>query len=144
MNRARRQGPDADQSTPDNSEASQRIDKWLWAARFFKTRSAAAKAVCGGMVVVDGDRVKPALMVRAGTTLKIRRGVMEFEVLVCGICAQRRPASEAALLYQETPQSITARNEEKERQVQEERRRQMRVGRPDKHARRELSRLKGR
>lgn len=73
----------------------------------------------------------------------IRRGVMEFEVLICGLSAQRRPANEAVLLYEETIASITARNEEKELRVQQERRRQMRVGRPDKHTRRELTRLKG-
>lgn len=133
--------------SPANSErdpqGSQRIDKWLWAARFFKTRSAAGQAVSGGKVDVDGERVKPARLVRAGTTLRIRRGVIEYEVVVQAICAQRRPASEAILLYAETARSIAVRNEEKERLRQAEHRRQTRLGRPDKHARREIVRLKG-
>ena len=129
--------------TTRETEGSQRIDKWLWAARFFKTRSAAAQAVGGGTVDVDGERVKPARLVRAGTVLRIRRGVIEFEVVVQGVCAQRRPASEASLLYQETAQSIATRNDEIERRRQQEHRRQERLGRPDKHARREIVRLKG-
>ena len=122
---------------------SQRIDKWLWAARFFKTRSAAAQAVSGGKVDADGARVKPARAVRHGTVLRIRRGIIEYEVIVQGICNQRRPASEAAMLYEETAQSIARRNEERERQRQVEHRRQTRLGRPDKHDRREIARLKG-
>jgi ribosome-associated heat shock protein Hsp15 len=120
-----------------------RIDKWLWAARFFKTRSAAAQAVSGGKVDVDGERVKPARLVRAGSTLQIRRGVIEFEIVVQGICGQRRPASEASLLYEETARSFAARNEEMQRLRQAEHRRQNRLGRPDKHDRREIVRLKG-
>ena len=127
----------------NDPEGNLRIDKWLWAARFFKTRSAAAQAVSGGKVDVDGDRVKPARLVRAGTVLRIRRGVIEYEVVVQATCAQRRPASEAALLYEETERSTSARNEERERQRQVEHRRQTRLGRPDKHARREIVRLKG-
>ena len=130
--------------TERDSQNSQRIDKWLWAARFFKTRSAASQAVSGGKVDIDGERVKPARLVRPGTVMRIRRGVIEFEVTVRGLCAQRRPASEATLLYEETEQSIAIRTGERERQRQIEHRRQMRLGRPDKHARREIVRLKGR
>ncbi len=121
----------------------QRLDKWLWAARFFKTRSAAAGAVSGGKVAVDGEKAKPARRVRPGTRLVIRRGVMQFEVVVKAVCAQRRPAPEAALLYEETTQSVAARSAEQARREQAERRRQMRLGRPDKRDRRELARLKG-
>lgn len=125
-------------------ESEQRIDKWLWAARFFKTRSAAAQAVSGGKVDVDGERVKPARRVRSGMMLRIRRDVIEYEVQVQGTCAQRRPASEASLLYTETQRSIDTRNEEKARLAQAEHRRQSRLGRPDKHARREIARFKNR
>jgi ribosome-associated heat shock protein Hsp15 len=130
-------------SDAPSAGAELRLDKWLWAARFFKTRSAAASAVSGGKVEVDGERAKPARRVRAGTRLRIRRGVMQFEVVVRGVNGQRRPASEAALLYEETAQSIAARSEDQARRAQAERRRQMRLGRPDKRARREITRLKG-
>jgi ribosome-associated heat shock protein Hsp15 len=120
-----------------------RVDKWLWAARFFRTRSAAATAVSGGKVEVDGDKAKPSRRVRSGTRLLIRRGEVLFEVVVKGVNEQRRPASEAALLYEETPQSIAARSAEQARRAQAERRRQLRLGRPDRRERRELSRLKG-
>lgn len=129
--------------TERDPQSGLRIDKWLWAARFFKTRSAATQAVSGGKVDIDGERVKPSRLVRPGTVMRIRRGVIEYEVMVRGLCAQRRPASEAALLYEETGQSIAKRTEERERQRQIEHRRQMRLGRPDKHARREIVRLKG-
>jgi ribosome-associated heat shock protein Hsp15 len=124
-------------------EAGQRVDKWLWAARFFKTRSAAAAAVSGGKVEVDGARVKPARRVRAGSHLRILRGVVEFQVHVRGLCEQRRPSSEASLLYEETPDSVAARTAEQARRAQVEQLRNMRLGRPDKRARREVTRLKG-
>ena len=124
-------------------EAGQRVDKWLWAARFFKTRSAAASAVSGGKVEVDGARVKPARRVRDGSHLRIRRGVVEFQVHVRALCEQRRPAREACLLYEETPESIAARTAEQARRAQAEQLRNTRLGRPDKRARREVARLKG-
>ena len=130
----------------DGSQAGadgQRIDKWLWAARFFKTRSAAAAAVSGGKVEVDGDRVKPSRRLRAGSLLRIRRGVVEFEVHVLGFCDQRRPATEARTLYEETAESLAARTAEQARRAQAEQLRSQRLGRPDKHARREIARLKG-
>jgi ribosome-associated heat shock protein Hsp15 len=129
-------------ATHDGDDAGQRLDKWLWAARFFKTRSAAATALRGGKVDVDGVKARPSRRVRAGTRLRISRGVSEFQVVVKAICAQRRPAGEAAALYEETPQSIAARNDQQARAQQAEHRRQLRLGRPDKHTRRELVRLK--
>ena len=134
----------AAQQASGSGEAGQRIDKWLWAARFFKTRSAAAQAVNGGKVEVNDDHVKPSRQIRIGNILTIRRGVMQFIVVVNQLCAHRGPATAAALMYEETPASIATRNEEIERHRQQERRLQMRIGRPDKHARRELARLKGR
>jgi len=86
-----------------------RIDKWLWAARFFKTRSAASDAVTGGHVHVDGERVKPSKEVRVGNTLEIRREELRWTVVVSGLADRRGPASVAATLYSETPESIEAR-----------------------------------
>ena len=86
-----------------------RLDKWLWAARFFKTRSLAAEAVSGGKVHVNEIRSKPARPVHVGDTLSIRRGPYEFVVRVCALSSQRGPAKRAALLYEETPESVQRR-----------------------------------
>jgi ribosome-associated heat shock protein Hsp15 len=86
-----------------------RVDKWLWAARFFKTRAAAVEAVNGGKVQVNGQRVKPAKPLRRGDRLNIRRGYDDYVVLVEGLNTQRRPAAEAALLYTESVESARAR-----------------------------------
>ena len=89
--------------------ATLRLDRWLWAARFFKTRSLAADAVSGGKVHLNGARVKAAKAVRVGDTLSIQQGPYESTVIVLGLCTQRRPAREAALLYEETEASKTER-----------------------------------
>jgi len=89
--------------------AALRLDRWLWAARFFKTRSRAAEAVSGGKVHLNGARVKAAKPVRAGDTLSIRQGPYESTVIVLGLSAQRRPAREVALLYEETEASRAER-----------------------------------
>jgi ribosome-associated heat shock protein Hsp15 len=86
-----------------------RVDKWLWAARFFKTRGAATEAVVGGHVHVNGQRVKPARDVAVGDRLEIRRGQQRFTVVVTGLAERRGPASVAAELYEETPESIAER-----------------------------------
>jgi ribosome-associated heat shock protein Hsp15 len=119
-----------------------RIDKWLWAARFFKTRGAATDAVVGGHVHVNGERVKPARDVNEGDRLEIRRGQQRFTVVVTGLAERRGPASAAAGLYEETPESIAAR--EKHRQ---ERRLAKPLGadlseRPTKRDRRRLDALR--
>lgn len=91
-----------------------RIDKWLWAARFFKTRSMATEAVTGGKVHCNGQRVKPSRIVRVGDELRIQRGIVEMVVSVMGVNGQRRPAKEAADLYQETAASLAAREKQRE------------------------------
>jgi ribosome-associated heat shock protein Hsp15 len=86
-----------------------RIDKWLWAARFFKTRGAATEAVLGGRVHVNGERVKPAKDVRAGDTIEVTIATLRRTVVVQGVADKRGPASVAATLYEETPESIAER-----------------------------------
>jgi ribosome-associated heat shock protein Hsp15 len=90
-----------------------RIDKWLWAARFFKTRSLATEAVLGGHVQVGGSRVKPARPVRVGETVEIRRGASRWTVVVRALAERRGPATDAATLYEETPESAAAREEQR-------------------------------
>jgi len=92
-----------------DKEARQRLDKWLWAARFFKTRSLASAAVQGGKVKLDGQHPKPAKEVKTGDVLEITQGDQQWTVLVVALNEQRRPAVEARLLYAETPQSQTSR-----------------------------------
>lgn len=86
-----------------------RIDKWLWAARLLKTRSLAADAVKGGRVQVNGQRVKPSREVGPGDELEVTVGQLRRTVLVRGVAERRGPAKEAVLLYEETPESIAAR-----------------------------------
>jgi ribosome-associated heat shock protein Hsp15 len=86
-----------------------RIDKWLWAARFFKTRALATEAVLGGHVHLNGARVKPAKDVHAGDTLAIRIGTTEWTVVVAGVADKRGPAKVAQELYDETEESRAAR-----------------------------------
>lgn len=88
-----------------------RIDKWLWAARFFKTRSMASQAVNGGKVHLNGQRVKAARAVEIGDQLEITIGVMVFDITVLGINKTRRPAKEARELYIESEESIRKREE---------------------------------
>jgi ribosome-associated heat shock protein Hsp15 len=86
-----------------------RLDKWLWAARFFKTRSAAAAAVDGGKVDVATERAKRARMIHVGETITVRRPPFEQHVIVRGLSDLRGPASVAATLWEETPESRAAR-----------------------------------
>lgn len=86
-----------------------RLDKWLWAARFYKTRSLATDAVDGGKVRLNGGTVKPAREIKIGDRLALRVGEEDWEVVVQGLNEQRRPAPEARLLYQETEESIRSR-----------------------------------
>lgn len=88
-----------------------RIDKWLWAARFFKTRGAATEAVLGGRADVNGERVKPAKEVRVGDTIHVRVRETRFTVMVRGLADKRGPASLAATLYEETAESAAAREQ---------------------------------
>jgi ribosome-associated heat shock protein Hsp15 len=117
---------------------SQRLDKWLWAARFFKTRALAVEAINGGKVQVDGQRVKPGRSIRPGSQLVIHKGSLEWRIQVKALAKQRRPASEAALLYDEDEESRLKRQE----QARERREAGMQApplrGRPSKRDRRRL------
>lgn len=128
---------------PVNPE-SLRLDKWLWAARFFKTRQLAVEAINGGKVHLNGKRTKPGKEVREGSRLRIHKGSLEWDILVKQIPKQRRPAAEAVLFYQETAESI-----ERRRALVEERRRSSSLadrthrGRPSKRDRRLIQRFTG-
>ena len=88
-----------------------RVDKWLWAARFFKTRSAATQAVLGGRAHVNGVRVKPSHEVRPGDTVEVTMRSEKRTVDIVGIADRRGPAATAAALYVETPESVSAREQ---------------------------------
>jgi ribosome-associated heat shock protein Hsp15 len=86
-----------------------RVDKWLWAARFFKTRALAAEAIDGGKVDVNGDRTRRSRELKVGDSIRIRQGAYEQHVIVRELSAKRGGAPEAAKLYEETPESLAAR-----------------------------------
>ncbi len=90
---------------PADTPAGQRIDKWLWAARFYRTRSLAAQAVEGGKVRLNGERLKPGKNVKPGDEIEIRSGELQWIVEVRAVALRRGPASEAALLYAEREDS---------------------------------------
>jgi ribosome-associated heat shock protein Hsp15 len=120
-----------------------RVDKWLWAARFFKTRSLAVEAIEGGKVLVAGERVKPAKLLQPGDEVNVRLGPYEHVVLVRGVSERRGPASVAATLYEETTASRAAREKLAEQLrmapaafVYEDK------GRPTKRDRRELDKFR--
>jgi len=119
-----------------------RLDKWLWAARFFKTRGLAQAAVEGGRVKLDGERVKPAKELRCGDRLQISIGDIAWEVAVAALSERRGPASFARTLYEESATSRAAREAKLEaRRLQVEPARGMK-GRPTKRDRRALDRLR--
>jgi ribosome-associated heat shock protein Hsp15 len=120
-----------------------RIDKWLWAARFFKTRSLATDAVDTGRVRLDGERIKPARVVKIDDKLTIDNGSDRWEVMVLGISDQRGAAPIARTLYQETEESIVRReNDQEARRLFPEPGSSIK-GRPTKRDRRALNRAGG-
>jgi len=122
-----------------------RIDRWLWAARLFKTRGLAHDAIVGGHVRVNGERVKPARDVRAEDVLEVRVGDVVRTVVVLGVAERRGPAKVAATLYQETAESLAARARRAEERRLEPAFGDYRVGgRPTKLDRRRIDSLRGR
>ena len=120
-----------------------RLDKWLWAARFFKTRSIAADAVDSGKVRVDGDRAKTAKEVKIGMLVNIRNKDFEIECEVTALSSIRRGAPEAALLYAETAASIAKRENAKLTKVDETGVRERGLGRPTKRQQRDIKKFTG-
>ncbi len=119
-----------------------RLDKWLWCARFFRSRSLAAEAVAGGKVHVNRQRVRPARVVRAGDLLEITVGYEVHTVEVKAIPARRGPAAEARLCYEETPDSVARRERSREQRRLAAMAAPQTQGRPDKHTRRELQKFR--
>jgi ribosome-associated heat shock protein Hsp15 len=117
-----------------------RLDKWLWAARFFKTRSLATDAVDGGKVRLNGDRIKPARNVQPGDLLDIDNGSAAWQVRVTGLSAQRGSATQARLLYAETDVSVQKRQHEAEQRKLFSEPGADQKGRPTKRDRRLLDR----
>jgi ribosome-associated heat shock protein Hsp15 len=126
---------------PIDTRPSLRVDKWLWFARFYKSRAQATAAVAGGLVHVNGERIKPSRVVHVDDRVTITRDESRMEVVVTGLPVRRGPAPEARAHYAETEASVAAR---------EARRRRAELaapapeGRPDKHARKALRDLRRR
>ena len=118
-----------------------RIDLWLWAARFYKTRSLAKQAVVGGKAELGGQGVKPSRTVKIGDTLAIRRGEELFEVEVLGLSDKRGSAPFAQTLYAESEASIARRAAEREKKRMEATGYRAPLGKPDKRARRLIQAL---
>jgi ribosome-associated heat shock protein Hsp15 len=119
-----------------------RVDKWLWAARFFRTRSIAAAAIEGGKVQVNGERVKPAKPLKPGDRMHVRSGQFIWDITVVALSQRRGRAVEAQKLYQESPDSRKAR-EDRAAVLKAERQSAPQVkGRPTKRDRRQLTRIK--
>jgi ribosome-associated heat shock protein Hsp15 len=116
-----------------------RLDKWLWAARLFKTRSQASQAIDLGRVRIDGERIKPAREARIGETLDVQIGDQRLQVVIRALSSQRGPASVARELYQETADSIVRRERRTEQRTAEPA--QSIRGRPTKRDRRELGKI---
>ena len=121
--------------------ATVRLDKWLWAARFFKTRQLAVEAINGGKVQVNGRRTKPGKSVQAGARLIVHKGSLEWDLTIKGISKQRRPASEAALLFEESENSRLRRQELVRQRRESGDRMQDTKGRPNKRDRRMIQRF---
>lgn len=125
-----------------NSPRECRIDKWLWAARFFKTRSLASEAVSGGKVHLNGQRVKPGRDVKPGDILQIQRAGFQYEIEVCALSEKRGPAHMAQSLYAESEASIKTREQQREIQRLAALARPQTSGKPNKKQRRHIIRFK--
>ncbi len=125
------------------SDGKCRLDKWLWAARFYKTRSLATDAIDGGKIHVDGDRVKPAKEVRVGQVIFIRRKDMDMTVVVRALSVTRRGAPEASQLYEETSESASRRANAAVTREADHAKRERGAGRPTKRQLREIKKFTG-
>jgi len=123
-------------------DSSVRLDKWLWAARFFKTRSVAREAVSGGKVHLNGNRAKPGRSLDIGDELRIQRGEDEYTITIVELTTRRGPAAIARTLYEESEENRTRREQLAEERKMEHRNSVARVRRPDKRERRKIVRFK--
>ena len=123
-----------------NTTAAMRLDKWLWAARFYKTRALAVEAIDRGRVTVNGQAAKPARDLRLGDRIELRQGTLSRHVVVRALSAVRGPAPVAQTLYEETPESVAAREQAlAERHLNAEPAHAIEQGRPTKRDRRQLA-----
>ena len=127
-----------------DKDKQMRLDKWLWCARFYKTRSLAAGAINSGKVLINGKRVKPARNIVAGDRILLRRGAFQYNLTVRELCHARKSAREAALLYEESPESIQQREVLSEQIKLNAIYSPQTRNRPSKRDRRELIRFKNR
>lgn len=138
-----RRGPNPEGDAGDDAPGRVRLDLWLWAARFYKTRALAAEAIDGGKVDVNGDRAKRAKLVQAGDRIALRQGPFEWVLMVRDVAARRGPAEVARTLYEESAEGQRARE-----RVQEQLRQMPTAfaygeSKPGKRDRRAIRRLKG-
>ena len=123
---------------PESLKLHVRLDKWLFAARFYKTRSVAAQAIEAGRVRVDEQRVKPSQSIKPGARITLRKDALTWEVEVTAVSDKRGSASEAAKMYRESPQALAARTEEIARRKAAAATAPRTTGRPTKRDRRKL------
>lgn len=123
---------------------SVRLDKWLWAARFFKTRKMATEAINGGKVHINNARVKPSRAVKMGDKLDITRENYRYHISIQGLNDKRRPAKEAQLLYEESEESINAREQERELRKMNSASVHQSDKKPNKKERRQMDKWRGR
>ena len=124
-------------------ETSVRLDKWLWAARFFKTRSIAREAVSGGKVHLNGHRAKPGRSLNTGDELRIQRGEAEYIITIVELSIRRGPAVVAQKLYSESEENRLEREKLAEQRKLERQQHASHERRPDKRQRRRIIRFKG-
>ncbi len=134
--------PTPKRNDPENGAI--RLDKWLWCARFYKTRSLAAEAIRNGRITVNEVRAKPARLVKTGDNVVIRRGPFNFDITITSLSKSRKSAREATRLYTEDPQSLTKREELTEQIKLDAGLGLKTKGKPTKRDRREIIRLKNR
>lgn len=121
-----------------------RLDKWLWAARFFKTRKMATEAINGGKVHINNARVKPSRAVKVSDKLDITRENYRYHICIQGLNDKRRPAKEAQLLYEESEESINAREQERELRKMNSASVHQSDKKPNKKERRQIDKWRGR
>jgi ribosome-associated heat shock protein Hsp15 len=130
-------------SEQDNNEISgMRLDKWLWCARFYKTRALASDAIKGGKILVNNEKPKPSKTIQASANLKIRRTPYQFDITVLSLAKSRKSAKEAALLYVETVESIKKRDELSAQLKLDAMNQPRTTGRPTKRDRRHIIRFR--